>query len=534
VNNYQTIQHFGKNMINKATSRKYPVLPLWLFLFIMAWATHAQARPVEVTVFPDKARVFEETITPIIRQDSRSYAELLLPAQADPDTINISIENGHGLSITDISRKEIIPVDDHQSARLKKELDELLRKKDSLDISLKSALAGASFWENQAGFQAGRLSEMEETSRAISSNLLQVYTHIHEIRQELEDVNKEIADLKRRIEQITGPENMIWKVTVYLEAPADKEKAEIAYNYILENSGWSSFYRLDARPGDEQIFFTWNVEVWQGSGTDWDDVQMSLATLEPQRQISPRPLPKWEVGPLKDFRPVTRMAEQGKDMVMMETRALSPEALPVVERTGTFSQWILGRRSLKAGDRPRFTILEEAWPANYTHLVRPAVTDRAFIRAEIEFEEARDLPGGEALFLLNGTLVGKRNLILAGTEETMFFGHDPYVSARLVTREKKSGTRGVFTSRQTYLWDFVVTLENNQQYPVQIRLEEPMPVIGDERINVSYDFSPEPDERTENLFIWKLDLEPGSDRDISLRINMDAPGDMDVDWGWRR
>ena len=534
ANSCEPFKLFEKDMKIKAISRKYPVLSLWLLLLIMTAATHAQARPVEVTVFPDKARVHEEAIAPIIRQDSRSYAELLLPAQADPDTINISVDNGQQLSISDITREEIIPVDHHQSASLREKLEKLIAKKDSLDISLKSASAEASFWENQAGFQAGQLSAMEETSRAISSNLLQVYTKIHEIRQELEDVNKEIADLKRRIEQITGPENMIWKVTVYLEAPADIEKTGIAYNYILENSGWSSFYRLDARPGDEQILFTWNVEVWQGSGTDWDNVHMSLATLEPQRQISPHPLPEWKVGPRDDLRPVARMAEQDRDMVMMKTMALSPEALPVLERTGTFSQWKLGRRSLKAGDRPRFTILEEAWPADYTHLVRPAITDRAFIRTEIEFDEARDLPAGEALFLLNGTLVGKRNLRLAGTEETMFFGHDPYVTARLVTREKKSGTRGVFTSRQTYLWDFVVTLENNQLYPVQIRVEEPRPVIGDERINMSYDFRPEPVEETENLFIWKLDMEPGSERDIGLRINMDAPGDMDVDWGWRR
>ncbi len=519
-------------MIKRALSKKFPVLLICLFLSIMAWATHAEARPVEVTVFPNKARVFEETTASIIRQDSRSYTELLLPGQADPDTINISVENGHGLSITDISREQVLPVENHQAAHLREKLYELLGKKDSLDISMKSAQAGASFWENQAGFQATQISAMEETSRSISSNLLQIYTDIHEIHQEREDVSKDIDDLQRRIDQIIGPENMLWKITVYLEAPGDREKTEIAYNYILENSGWNSFYRLDARPGDEQVVFTWNAEVWQGSGTDWNDVEMRLATLEPQRQISPRPLPDWVVAPRKDFSPMARMAEQ--DKAMMQTRAMSPEALPVLERTGTFSQWKLGRRSLKAGDRPRFTIQDEIWPADYTHLVRPAIGDKAFIRARVEFDEARDLPGGKALFLLNGNLVGERPLRLVGTEETLFFGHDPYVSARLITREKKSGTRGVFTSRQTYLWDFVITLENNQQYPVRIMLEEPRPVLGDERINVSYDFSPDPDKQTENLFTWKLEVKPGKDKDVNLRINMDAPGDMDVDWGWRR
>lgn len=507
---------------------------MWLSLFVIAAVPYSRAAPVEVTVFPNKARVFEESSLPIIRLDNRTFMELILPGQADPESINISAGNKQGITITDISRERTAPEDIHQATLLREKLDELLEKKDSLDISMKSAQAGASFWENQAGFQATQLSAMEETSLTITSNLHKIYTDIQTIRQEREDVNKDIEDLKRRIDQIIGPENMVWKITVYLEAPADKEKTSVAYNYILKNCGWKSFYRLEARPGDGNIGFTWNAEVWQGSGVDWDDVDLSLATLEPQTEITPRPLPDWVVAPRKDFSPVARMAEQDKTMALMQTRAMSPEALPVLERTGTFSLWKLGKRSLDAGDRPRFKIQDEVWPADYTHLVRPAIGDKAFIRAKVEFEEARDLPGGEAMFFLNGALVGERPLRLVGTEETLFFGHDPFVSARIITREKKSGTRGIFTSRQTYLWDFVITLENNQQYPVKIMLEEPKPILGDERINVSYDFSPDPDEETENLFIWKLDVEPGKDKNVSLRINMDAPGDMDIDWGWRR
>ena len=498
----------------------YGLILLTVFAVSSSWAA-----PVEVTVFPETARVWEERDSPLIREDKRSFVELTLPAPADPETLNFSINSDQPVSVADINweRTEIPAIP--QVAVLKEKLDGLLREKESLEISIESTEKEAAFWENQAGFQATEPAAMEKISRTIASNLLKIYTHIQDVRQQLEKVNIDINDLERRIEQITGPERRVWTVRVFLEVPDDKEEINIAYNYILTNSGWKSYYRLEAQPGENHIRFTWHAEVWQSSGVDWIDVELSLATLEPQKEIAPRPIPDWVVAPREDFFPAART---------MDVRAMSPEAVPVMERIGTFSQWNLGKRSLAAGDTPRFKVREEIWPADFTHLVRPSIGDRAFIRSKIEFDVARDLPRGEAMFLLDGALVGKRPLRLVGTEETLFFGHDPFVRASLVTREKKSGVRGIFTNRQTYLWDFVINLENHQPYPVNIMLEEPKPILRDERINVSYDFSPDADEQTENLFIWNLTLEPGQDRQVELNISMEAPGDMEIDWGWRR
>lgn len=499
----------------------------WVVFLTVLGATSSWASPTEVTVFPDSAMVRGETSSPVIRQDNRIFTELILPAQADPETLNISLNNEQPVSVTDMAFERAEPLETHQVAVLKEKLEGLLREKETLQISIKSAEKSAAFWENQAGFQAAQLAEMERISRTIASNLQQIYSGILEIRHELDQVNEDINDLERRIEQITGPESRVWKVRVFVDVPGNKEELSIAYSYILRNSGWKSFYRLEAWPGDEYVRFTWQAEVWQSSGTDWDEVQLTLATLEPQREIVPRPIPDWVVAPREDFFPVART---------MDALATSPEAapVPVMERIGTFSQWNIGKRNLAAGDTPRFKIQEQDWPADFTHLVRPSISDQAFIRAKVQFDVARDLPRGEAMFLLDGALLGKRPLRLVGTGETLYFGHDPFVRATLVTREKKSGVRGIFTNKQTYLWDFVVNIENNQLYPVKVRLEEPRPILRDERIKVSYDFRPDPDERTENLFIWSLAMEPGQSREVGLIISMEAPEDMDIDWGWRR
>ena len=498
-----------------------------IYAYCPAWASVR-----EVTLFPDSAHVWEETSALIEKHNHRQMTKLTLPAQADPQTLSISLEDDGLVSVTDITWEKVDPPEVHLVSELKYKLDELYQRRTSLEILIKSAQKSAAFWENQAGFQAPDISAMNEIAEIIFSNLQNTYSSIHETRQKLEKLESEIIQLEKRIEQITGPQNKVWKVTVFLDTPGHDHHVDISYSYVLRNSGWNSFYRLEAFPGKEQLLFTWQAEIWQSSGMDWDNVLMTLATLEPQMELLPRPVPPWVVAPRKEI-PVTRALQPGKSMEMMDVQSMRSGFEPVLERTGTYSQWKLGTRSLAAGERARFKIQEEVWPADFTHLIRPSVGNKAFIRAHAEFQQARDLPRGEAIFILDGTLLGKRPLMLAGTEQTFFFGLDPFVHSEVVVREKKTGARGILSGRQTYLLDLVINLENNQIYPVKVRLEEPRPVLRDQRISASYNLNPQPDNQTEELFIWNISLEPGERSQTKVIISMEAPSDMDIDWGWR-
>lgn len=503
------------------------------FVFVIN-ASPSMAVVQKVTLFPASARIMEVTAARIISRENRQFIELILPAQADPASINISALSEQSATVMDIAWERTDPRDNQRVKELREKIDSLLQEKTSLKISLDSVQKGAAFWEVQLEYKADDLDALKELSGLITSNLQSIYTEIETTRQKLEEVNKNIETLKKELQQITGPQNKNWKVRIFIELPEDKDEINISYNYILNNCGWKSSYRLEAVPRQDKILFTWHASVWQSSGTDWNNVEMTLATLEPQRELLPRPIPDWIIEPRLDTFPAARMSKEAGKLSMADAGAMNLESAPVQERTGTYSEWKLGRRSLAAGETPRFKIQEETWKAQFTHLVRPSINNKSFIRAEVEFDEAKDLPQGEALFMLGQALVGKNTIRIAGSEQTLFFGHDPFVNAEIVASEKKSGARGIISSKQTYLWNFTVRLENHHLYPVKIRMEEPRPLLRDDRIDASFDFSPDPDEQTSKLFIWTKTLEPEQTRDFKLNINMQAPEDMNIDWGWRR
>lgn len=505
-----------------------------LIFILLLFSTSAQATPYKVTLFPDSAKVWEKVRLPVAESGLRHLVELNLPFSADPQTINITLSDQLSANVTDIAWEKSDPLQQPKIEGLQKEISELEQQKTTIAVTIKSHEVMAKFWESQAGFQSSTQDNIESLASSIGSNLKNIYSEIETDREKIKDLDSQISRLKKKIEQIAGPENSVWNVSVFLDEAGNTRELELEYNYILKNCGWRPFYRLQAEPEQKHILFTWEAEVWQSSGMDWGNVQMSIATMEPRRQLLPNPVPDWEVKPQRAAVPATRSTNALFSKEMADSTGIGLKSAPVMERHSTYSQWHLGEKNLVAGQRPRFKIQEDTWSADFTRLVRPSTGENAFIRADVEFDEAIDLPQGRALLFLENAIVGNMNLRLAGNQETLFFGTDPFLKAELITREKKSGARGIISNKQTYLWDFLVNIENQHNYPVKVRVEEPRPIVRDERIKSSLNLSPEPDETTENLLIWNFDLPAQGKTGIEININMEAPEDMDIDWGWRR
>ncbi|MFO8032508.1 MAG: DUF4139 domain-containing protein [Desulfohalobiaceae bacterium] len=503
---------------------------LFIFLLLLLFFIPAliQASVQKAVVFPDSARVWQQQSLQLQTKGQTQFTEFTLPAQARPETLRVNLEEGQNVRLSDVQWQKAKPEETEQVQELRQEIQELEQEKQEANAGLKAVAARISFWEEQTAFRDKNLEDLESLSRKISSSLEQGYMLQTELRQQIQDLEEGIQDLQEKLEEITGTEQASWQISLYLDHAAETDKIQVNYNYILNDCGWKPLYRLEAKPKQEELLFNWQARVWQSSGQDWQDTELSLATMRTPRRLDPPRIPDWIVRPAPEKpKPMAR-----KDQAL-SMEAAAESAAPDLERRGTYSIWHLGQRSLAAGERPRLNIQEEAWPAEFVRLLRPSQGEQAFLQVKVQLEEARDIPRGQATFFWDGALLDKRSFRFQGREQTLHFGPDPFVTASLQTREKKSGVKGWLKGKQTYLWDFLLQLENSHDYPVQVRLEEPKPRLRDQRIEAEFEFSPEPAEKTESLFVWELELDQGQKQDIEMKIQMQAPEDMDIDWGWR-
>ncbi|RPH87813.1 MAG: DUF4139 domain-containing protein, partial [Deltaproteobacteria bacterium] len=70
--------------------------------------------------------------------------------------------------------------------------------------------------------------------------------------------------------------------------------------------------------------------------------------------------------------------------------------------------------------------------------------------------------------------------------------------------------------------------------PVRLRIEEPVPEPRDERIKLTFKHNPEPSEKDTTKFVWLVDLPALQKKNIETGVELEAPKDMPIDFGWRR
>jgi hypothetical protein len=256
--------------------------------------------------------------------------------------------------------------------------------------------------------------------------------------------------------------------------------------------------------------------------------------------LSPSDLPPWIIKPrtevlyrLEKKAARAKTVEDYDEAVGAAQEAPAP-SVPQQVRQSTYAVWQIGKKNIAAGIKQRVKLQEEAWPAEFSYLIRPGVNPRAFVRAFVRFAEGKEVPSGSATFLINGAILGKRNFALAGQEETLFFGVEPLVKAERTLLAKKSGERGILRGKQTYTWDWRIDITNGKSDMAQVIIEEPNPQPRDERITLTLKHDPEPLEKTPLSLIWNLDVAPGQKKSITSHISLEAPGDMKLDLGWQK
>lgn len=517
-------------------AHKYYIQRVLLILVILLFPLSSMATVKEVTLFPNSAKISEIAKIHPQCDKAKCTAVLNLPPQSDPESLVITLAPQSPVKIEDVLVKSVQVQDEAKIADLRKQLTAAENERKTTKSKLQALDAQIQFWEAQTKAKTKTVADSYKLADAIGRNIQKSNWDKFAAESQLEKTEKNIKKLQEELNQATGHKETAWEITLSLSGLRHNE-ISLSYSYLLAGCGWLPLYRIEALPANKSVSFFWEAEVWQSSGQDWKQVQLNIATLQPVINVNPPDMPEWIIKPRKLYKAMRSKADTAAPAAQkedaMENEFVALGAAPVETQNTTYSTWSLGQKNITAGSRQHLQIKNESWPAEFLFVARPALNPQTFVRAQIKLDKPAEIPPGQAIFVIDGAVLGKREFSFAGSERELFFGTSPLISVTSSTIADQSGEKTIFQDKQTRSWQWLIEAKNSSNADIKLRIEEPVPQARNKKIKLNFRQNPEPAEKDHAKFVWLLDVPAGQKKTIQNNIEMEAPSDMNIDFGWR-
>ncbi|MDI6849789.1 MAG: mucoidy inhibitor MuiA family protein [Candidatus Saccharicenans sp.] len=369
-------------------------------------------------------------------------------------------------------------------------------------------------------------------------------TRLQSIQKSRQDNARVLAEKQARLETLKKKLNEImpassrqqFVVSVLVEA-SQAGQLQLELTYAVSPARWVPVYTFKALPESGQIELTVAASVIQKTGENWENVRLQLSTSRPTAGQRPGELFPWYL----DFAQSRLMRAAALELAESKM-ALEPEAAPTMaleETAETVESWMGVNFEIKKpwtilsdGAERRVPVDSQKLPAGFDYLTIPKLQEQVFLRSGFKNTLPYPLLNGQADLFIAQDYVGSLAIPLTpvNDELKLFFGEDPQIKVKreLVKREK-SGP-GFLGKNERVSQIFRITIENLRTRPVEVELQDQIPVSQNARIEVKeVKLTPVPSSRDEKgLLTWKLKLNPAQKQEITIEFTVEYPRDSRV------
>ena len=296
-----------------------------------------------------------------------------------------------------------------------------------------------------------------------------------------------------------GRQRDLYEVRVSVEA-SKAGRAGIDLSYRVPDASWASVYdmRLDTAAG--KLTIEQDAAVTQDSGEDWSRVALTLTTARSVEGSVHTELWGTQTGLQDPQAPVyASMSASAPAPAPMMRKASNAESVvapsPMATRklaTVQPGEFTSDFRIEGAIDLPN-GIVEKRLPVSAQHL--DATVDLlgvpdfdAHPAIQASFVNGQDMPimAGKVGLYRDGAYVGVGAIAATqpGEKTSLTFGADQAVTMKLTQTANQHGEAGTFTSDNTLVKAWTVSVRNNHTHPVKLTLMGRIPVSTDEGLKI--------------------------------------------------
>jgi uncharacterized protein (TIGR02231 family) len=362
----------------------------------------------------------------------------------------------------------------------------------------------------------------------------------------IKDYEKQLAALQQQISDKTSRQKLpSGEISVTVTA----EKAgsgKMTFTYVVGNAGWYPSYDIRVNDISKPVEIFYKANVYQSSGVEWKNVKLSFSNASPWIAGDVPVLNTWF---LDFYQPVTMVNYKSAAIrseapeAMAEMKADSRDksfkkemaAPPVVveKKTGEMSVTFdvtVPNTILSDGKIQTIEIQHSSTPATYKYVTVPKSSQLAYLTGNIIDWAKQSLMSGEATLYFENTFVGRSMLNVNQLSDTLTIslGTDPGL---LVKREKRKDftSKKIIGSNKTDTYSFLITVRNNKTTPVQITVNDQIPVSSNSSITIeANELSGGKLSNDTGLIKWDIELKPQEKKELVLTYSVKYPKNQTV------
>ncbi len=404
-------------------------------------------------------------------------------------------------------------------------------------------------------------------SIALLKDAIEYYTlKMNEINNKLTALNKKKAEktkvvnrMNNRLSELSNyqdknqlkPKNIgpIPQITITVQA-AVAATGKIDFSYLVANAGWVPLYDLRSEMATSQVNLNYKANVYQTTGTDWNDVRLTISTNNPYQNKTLPALHPWYVDYYAYRNNVYQQApsttnnmntgivyDQAKKLGYDSNTQEEKEAIMANEFVTVVDHMISAEFVIDLpytissdGEQNMVLIKNIDLKANYKYYTVPKMDRSAYLVAQISKLDELQLVPAKANIFFDGSYIGETYLDPGSLSDTMnlSLGKDPNIIVKrtLLKQECKEKLVGN-TIEKTYA--YLIEVKNQKSTTIDLMIQDQMPITQNAEITIEMinNDKAKYNEIT-GLLEWDVKLKSKENKQIKLVYSMKYDKDKQV------
>ena len=406
---------------------------------------------------------------------------------------------------------------------------------------------------NNNNLTAAELKAMADFHR---SRIMELNKIISKYSAEMRVMNQSITAINLQLNEINYNEKT-HSNQIIVVVDVDQNVTTMAkLKYIISNCGWQANYDLSATNVSGKIKLKYKAKVFNNTGNDWQNVNLTLSTSNPSLSATAPVLDAWFL----NSNTVRQAFKKGKAVIVPQNRSYSqwsqnasvPEisqnltglgngnhsmgqpqvqfrSIEVPQLTAEFM--INKPYTIPSNSKPYLVEIDNfELPAVFSHKAVPKLDRDAFLMASIVGWEKLNLISGPTHVYYQDNYVGESYINTANVSDTLMlsFGRDSKVIIEKKLSEEFSNTNTIGSNKKdTYTYEIIV--KNNMTSNLTLDLFDQVPISQESDITVSVDEISDANLNEETgILVWKVNLKPGEQQVYKISFTVKYPKDKSI------